>query len=260
MENQIIFNLANRDLDELKQILTASKEEQLSNSITIRLALIKAKSLYKELEILSEKLDAAESVSMDENEYYIDDEGDPNMAVVNLEENNSENDINKLKEDSNTQVEPNVAISQEEVITEVNKEIIEEFEEDEVFETIDEDVYVDDDSEETISPSPDDKKVLGENFTNKMSINDKFTPSSPDQPVVAHKISDLKTAIGLNDRFLFTRELFDNNQEIYAETIEKLNSANNLEEAIVFLETNFHWTKNDASLKFIDLVNRRFQN
>jgi hypothetical protein len=85
--------------------------------------------------------------------------------------------------------------------------------------------------------------------------------------VMAHlklkPIDDLKSGIGLNEKFLFIRELFGNDHLAYADAIEKLNAAPTLAaaEKILAAEVLPHqqWDlETEAALSFLHLIFRRF--
>lgn len=72
-------------------------------------------------------------------------------------------------------------------------------------------------------------------------------------------IHDLTKAIGINDKFLFIKELFNNNSELYNQTIRHLNQLTDLNNAIIYLQENFEWdATNEVAINFIDLVRRKF--
>ncbi len=72
-------------------------------------------------------------------------------------------------------------------------------------------------------------------------------------------IHDLTKAIGINDKFLFIKELFNNNSELYNQTISHLNQLTDLNDAIIYLQENFEWdATNEVAINFIDLVRRKF--
>ena len=91
---------------------------------------------------------------------------------------------------------------------------------------------------------------------------------SQDSPTLAKKlrqkpIADLKSAIGINQRFLFTSELFEGNTEAFNEALTRLNSCNSFLEADDYIENNlapnYHWDmKNNTVKDFLDLVQRRY--
>lgn len=107
----------------------------------------------------------------------------------------------------------------------------------------------------------EEKKVFGEQFVKEPSLNEKLASVTIHElKIKAQPISNIKGTIGLNDRFLFTRELFGNDSAKFESAINQLDQSSTLLEAIEYLEKNFKWTKNDISLKFMDLVKRRFDN
>ncbi|HOO85116.1 MAG TPA: hypothetical protein PLS94_11150 [Prolixibacteraceae bacterium] len=116
---------------------------------------------------------------------------------------------------------------------------------------------------EEISEDSDEKKpqVFGEQFSKEPSLNERFSDLQKTRAaVIGHPVHSLRKAIGLNDRFMFTRELFENNSDKFDETINALDKAENIVDAVEYLEQNFKWKKNDASLKFMELVKRRHGN
>jgi hypothetical protein len=71
-------------------------------------------------------------------------------------------------------------------------------------------------------------------------------------------ITSLRAAIGLNDRFLFIREIFNNNSEKYNAVIEHLDKMEQIQEAVEYLKANLSMEKNETTMKFVDLLKRRF--
>jgi len=71
-------------------------------------------------------------------------------------------------------------------------------------------------------------------------------------------IRSLKDGLTLNDRYLYQRELFNNDKARLDGTIEEMDRLNNIQEAVAYLKENFKWTKGEASEKFVLLVKRRF--
>jgi hypothetical protein len=71
-------------------------------------------------------------------------------------------------------------------------------------------------------------------------------------------IGDLTKAIGINDKFLFTKELFNGNAELYARSIRQLNEFTDINDALIYIQENFNWDgKNEAANQLIDLVRRK---
>ncbi|HAX96393.1 MAG TPA: hypothetical protein DCY35_07730 [Prolixibacteraceae bacterium] len=103
------------------------------------------------------------------------------------------------------------------------------------------------------------KQAFGEKFVQGKSVNDLLLEQAkPDSRFSNLPVSSLQGVIGINDRFLFTRELFDGNGEQFSEAIRKIDSMENIHDAANFLRENYKWKKTETSLKFIELVKRRF--
>jgi hypothetical protein len=75
-------------------------------------------------------------------------------------------------------------------------------------------------------------------------------------------IPDLKSAIGINEKFQFINELFDGNMTEYNIAINQVNICATREEADLYLDTLrdlYKWkTDNEAVIAFTELVERRF--
>lgn len=76
------------------------------------------------------------------------------------------------------------------------------------------------------------------------------------------KLESLKDAMGINEKFLFTNELFSGNTEIFFQEIEILNNKNSLEEAKTHfkkLETKHEWdSEGKAHSLLYELIERRY--
>ena len=105
-------------------------------------------------------------------------------------------------------------------------------------------------------------KRLGDSFSKERSVNDLM---SADFSNLEHKLSNrpvtsIQSAIGINDRFQYIRELFEGSADNFTKTVSEIDSMNDIREAVNYLQANFKWKKNDTSLKFVHLVKRRFPN
>ncbi len=106
---------------------------------------------------------------------------------------------------------------------------------------------------------PEGPQTLGEKFSHSKSVNDLLLEQGKtDSKFSKLPVVSLQSAIGINDKFLFTRELFEGKSDAFAETIRKIDSFETIHDAAVYLRENFKWKKNETSLKFIDLVKRKF--
>jgi hypothetical protein len=110
-----------------------------------------------------------------------------------------------------------------------------------------------------MEPETHEKMVVGEKYHKEPSLNDAMgEKKSMDSKLTNGRITSLRAAIGLNDRFLFIREIFDNNSEKYNKVIEQLDKMEQISEAVEYLKANLSMQKNEASMKFVDLLKRRF--
>lgn len=113
--------------------------------------------------------------------------------------------------------------------------------------------------EDVISDEGPEKKFVGDKYHEVRSLNDTIGENKSMDSKLAHSaIPSLKSAIGLNDRFLFIREIFNNNSAKYNEVIDRLDQMEQIQEAVEYLRANLSMQKNEASMKFVDLLKRRF--
>ncbi|MEI7594435.1 MAG: hypothetical protein WCK02_01715 [Bacteroidota bacterium] len=103
----------------------------------------------------------------------------------------------------------------------------------------------------------------------KTTVNDKISEKKEDNSIMAkmqnQAITDIKKAIGINEKFLFINELFDGNMADYNQAVDHINAnCNTKEEAeayIVFLKKNYNWDDSRMSVSlFSNLIERRFPN
>lgn len=72
-------------------------------------------------------------------------------------------------------------------------------------------------------------------------------------------VKSLKSALKLNDRIRYSRELFGGSVELLNSTIDELDQKNNLGEALAYINAQFDWDKeNEAVMEFLSLLERRF--
>jgi hypothetical protein len=105
----------------------------------------------------------------------------------------------------------------------------------------------------------DEKTVLGEKYHKERTLNETLgSNKAADSKLMNGPITSLKAAIGLNDRFLFIREIFSNNSAKYNEVIDNLDKMEQIQEAVEYLKNNLTMKKNEASMMLVDLLKRRF--
>lgn len=91
------------------------------------------------------------------------------------------------------------------------------------------------------------RKVLGDVSQNE---------AMPTPPM--SKISDLRKAIGINDKFIMLRDLFAGNEAQYNTTIDALNSFTSLDDCMIYIVENFAWNPDSEGAKLIvSLIERK---
>lgn len=89
------------------------------------------------------------------------------------------------------------------------------------------------------------------------------TPETLADKLQNRPVQDLRTAIGINDKFLMVNELFGGNMEKYHRSIENLNDLKTLNGALIYmneLRIELQWnSNNEAYKKLLDIVHRKFE-
>ena len=105
-------------------------------------------------------------------------------------------------------------------------------------------------------------RIVRENVPTLGDLLEKTEDNSLVARLQRKPVSDLISAIGINDKFLFLNELFGGSMEKYNKSIRSLNSFSTLLGAKTYmseLQIEFQWDcSSDAYKKLADLVERRF--
>ena len=108
--------------------------------------------------------------------------------------------------------------------------------------------------------------IMADKFQSKTYKHDTIGKEKPDQKDVSSKlkskpIKDINTAIGLNDKFVFIRELFNGDKNQFSETIQLLNNFDTFDNAVGYLKDSFTWDFEDPNVeRLIELVRRKYTN
>jgi hypothetical protein len=108
------------------------------------------------------------------------------------------------------------------------------------------------------------KEILAEKYRkNQKYINELLAQGYHKQDISSlmqsKPLQDIEAAIGINEKFLFIRELFSNDEETFLKTIRILNNSSNFNEAFNYIHSTFNWNiEGEAAQKLLDLVRRRF--
>ena len=84
-------------------------------------------------------------------------------------------------------------------------------------------------------------------------------PAALAEEITNSKINSLQQAIGINDKFLMIRDLFNGDNEAYNEAITTLDKLPTLEDCMVHIIENYEWNPDVEGSKFImQLLERKF--
>ena len=111
---------------------------------------------------------------------------------------------------------------------------------------------------EVVSSSEDPKPaILGEVLRGDITtLADSMASEEPTTPF--NRITELRGAIGLNDRFLMIRDLFGGDVDRYEATIDTLDEFEELDECMIYIVENFHWNPySEAAKLIVSLLERK---
>lgn len=113
-------------------------------------------------------------------------------------------------------------------------------------------------------PKPKTPVSTGEAFKASKTLADVYQRNG-DNSIAArmqhNRISDIKAAIGINEKFLFINEIFKGNTGDYKKAIERLNSMSHYHEAIDYIDQikNENEVKNEeATAKLVEIIKRKY--
>lgn len=153
-------------------------------------------------------------------------------------------------------------VDKNEVPEEANEEPLNEVEEVENEEVTEMTADASDDMELDEETEENGSRTIGDSFLKGKSVNDLMNNGSGklETKLSNSPVASIRGAIGINDRYQYIRELFDGSADTFSKTVDDLDNLNTIQEAVSYLQQNYKWKKNETSLKFVNLVKRRFAN
>lgn len=110
-------------------------------------------------------------------------------------------------------------------------------------------------------------QTIGENIRDeKVLVNDKLMDAGNDNTIAGKlqrkSLKDIKSAIGINDKILIIKEIFNGNADKYSEFINLINNAHSKDEAMGILanyQSENSWDTELGSYQFVvNIINRKF--
>jgi hypothetical protein len=105
-----------------------------------------------------------------------------------------------------------------------------------------------------------DSAIIADKFSHLSNrFNEQLGSTKNDDDLLKSKpLTSLSEAIGVNDRFLFIREIFDDNKDAYTQAISRLDNAESLTDArAVIMSYTGDNNENEAVKQLLDLVKRK---
>lgn len=261
MEKHKLIPILLKDLRELNELASGFENNSGYSKLELDIALSKAKLVHQEFELLK-SLDSRTAENEAASPVIVPT---PKDIKPSMEEKIRTKIVayEKVEEQIEVEEEPLASSIEEagpiaenaEPLTE-EKVVDEPVDEDQEIEELSREINEEESEEELVS-----NKTVGEHFAPNKSLNDLMIENKTlDKKLASSPIEKLDVAIGLNDRFQYTRELFNNDPELFRQTIHQIDQSKNLNEAVDYLNTNFKWEKTDTSVHFAQLIKRRFSN
>lgn len=103
------------------------------------------------------------------------------------------------------------------------------------------------------APTP----VVGEQFHEQPSVAD--TIACPKGVAESAPVALLRDAIGVADKFMLIRELFDGDADAYEKAIDALEAQPSFDDCVIFITEHYTWSPNSQATKLImDLLQRKY--
>lgn len=107
---------------------------------------------------------------------------------------------------------------------------------------------------------------INEDESKQLSVNERLAAEKKEsvaEKLQHTKIDDLRTVIGINQKFLFMNDLFEGEKAHYDTTIDKINSLDSKSDVIQYIDneisSKFNWDNTNESVQaFKALIDRKF--
>lgn len=276
MNRKLLVTLLSKNIEELNVITDGFMEMDHYPASIVYLA----KRKTEDIQIIIDQLAAFndELKQMVDNEYFVEKEimfndsyhEDNETEILNeipVSETNSEEEITTISQEETIQTIVTTYGETEESITETTEEVtvsVTESEAELVIET--------NETKQLTELSSNAEIKITTEETKKTTIADKIiqptvsrnetlfkTDNSLSASIANKKITDIKQAISIGDRFRFQRELFKGNGEEMNKTLNYINQLATLDEVSSFLQSKYGWTpENETAEDFYQIIKRKF--
>jgi len=215
-------------------------------------------------EPMVEKPEEVEPEPEEEKPTFVEEETVVEEEPVEEEEPEPEpeEEIRFVEEEEDTLVEENEDAYFEEEVEDVEEEKpIEEKPADIPHNTVDDLGFI-----LNFEPSDEEETPIEEENPSVYTTGDEIEMTIPQSLADKYQhdsLNDLRSAIGINDKFLLVNELFGGSMEKYNKSIDNLNDLKTLNGALVYmneLRVELQWNSNNEAYKrLLELVHRKFE-
>jgi len=105
-------------------------------------------------------------------------------------------------------------------------------------------------------------KTLSDHYKGRPTLHESLHQTfAKEGETLAHAkpVKDLLAGIGINDRFTFIRELFNNDTAAFENTLKALNDASNFNDAYNYMIQHLNWDMDsEAVQQLLDIIRRKF--
>jgi hypothetical protein len=108
-----------------------------------------------------------------------------------------------------------------------------------------------------------EKKILSDSLKSKAVLGESLHQGIQYQDLSSHlhakPVTDLAKAIGINEKFLYIRELFGNDSRKFEKAIQIINSAPNFNEAFNYMIREYDWDMDSELVQgLLEIVRRKY--
>lgn len=280
MDNTGLLTATKKIVEELNELLKKYNEEgETLSQIDIDLLKGKTRNTYDLLmKLSSSSIDQVDEVLVDVVEMVTPPaiENTTKKGDANQEEFIEKPDESIINEAPIIEVDIEISVEDESgeatiSLVETDSDIISENSADEIPEIVAEAEIISTEAKEILSETVEidlfSENTIGEKFEEQKTVVEKISEEqkieSVGEKIQQDKISGLKNAIGINEKFYFINELFGGDMKLYNEAIENLDNLNDLDSAANLIneyKSQHNWiADNDAFIQLSDFVNRKYK-
>jgi hypothetical protein len=231
-------------LHEIEDLVKGFPEDSKIPAIEIDLALQKLRNLYELLLLLRGNENFSQGISTEDKS-----SGHYTEIAPDLSDKQSSSAVIVVEESKKTTVAMSSSVEEKQPGNEEKTEIISEQKEEKHERKI-----------TSSKKSSIDVQTLADQFKGRPTLLETLSQTyNSESETIAHSkpISDLMSAIGLNDRFTFIRELFNNDKKAFETAIVALNDSGSFNNASNYLMQQFNWDMDSEAVQLLLSIIRR---